>query len=395
MQTASIIRAVVLDIEGTTTPISFVADVLFPYIRKELSNYLSTHWGEEQLNQDIENLRALAEADAKQGIQDVPLIPRDAPVEEIKSKVVANVFWQMDQDRKSTALKALQGHMWRFGYADGVLKGEVFDDVVPFLEQLKKLHVPTYIYSSGSVEAQKLIFGYSIGGNLLHYFRGHFDTTIGLKVETPSYEAIAKQINEPPHQILFVTDNILEAYAAERAGWVVALADRPGNKPLPADHKFPVVTSLLQLFQETQRFVLPKTERRPCVGVGVCIEKEAGSKLVLMGKRKGSHGAGSYAFPGGHLDYGEDWEHCAQREVAEETGLKIKNVRFATVVNDVEPNYHFVTLIMRADLDGSDQQPKVLEPHRCEEWVWVSWDQLPEPLFSSVAKLRQSGWTLL
>jgi len=132
------------------------------------------------------------------------------------------------------------------------------------------LGLPIYIYSSGSIQAQKLLFGYSaagtlpfpplssrttlnnsfLAGDLLGHFSGHFDTTIGLKVEEGSYHKIAEQIKVfPSSNILFVTDNILEAVAADKAGWSVALSDRPGNKPLPDNHPFLVVTSFLDLWK--------------------------------------------------------------------------------------------------------------------------------------------------
>lgn len=117
------IKAVILDIEGTTTPISFVADVMFPFVRKNLESYLNEHWGDEELNNDIDALRSLAESDVNEGM-DVSLIPPlDEGKETVIDAIMKNVFQQMDSDRKTTALKQLQGHIWKNGFESGSLVG--------------------------------------------------------------------------------------------------------------------------------------------------------------------------------------------------------------------------------------------------------------------------------
>jgi len=121
-----------------------------------------------------------------------------------------------------------------------------------------------------------------------------------------------------------------------------------------------------------------KNKKRPLVGLGVCIRKD---NKILLGKRKGSHGSGDWCFPGGHLEFGESWEECARRETMEEVGLEIKNVHFATAVNDLllDEDKHYVTIIMLADwVDG---EVKLMEPDKCFEWGWFEWGNLPEPLF--------------
>ncbi len=119
-------------------------------------------------------------------------------------------------------------------------------------------------------------------------------------------------------------------------------------------------------------------EKRPKVGVGVCIIK--GNK-VLFGKRKGSHGDGSWNFPGGHLEFNETWEECARRETIEETGLEIQNVRFTTATNDffTKENKHYITIVMLADYVSGE--PKIMEPDKCEKWGWFEWNKQPDPLF--------------
>ncbi len=128
---------------------------------------------------------------------------------------------------------------------------------------------------------------------------------------------------------------------------------------------------------------------RPKVGVGVCILKEG---KVLLGKRKSSHGAGDWHFPGGHLEYGEEPEETAVREVMEETGVKIKNVRFSTITNDVfeKEGKHYITICMIADYDSGE--PKVLEPEKAELWDWYKWDELPKPLFLPLKNLVKKGF---
>ena len=128
---------------------------------------------------------------------------------------------------------------------------------------------------------------------------------------------------------------------------------------------------------------------RPRVGIGVCVRKDG---KVLMGKRKGGWMPGTWAFPGGKLDMNEELETCAIREIKEETGIEIKNVRFATFTNDIDrgARMHYLTLFYVADWKAGE--PEVLEPNKCEEWKWSCWDSLPQPLFISTRNLIDSGY---
>ena len=130
----------------------------------------------------------------------------------------------------------------------------------------------------------------------------------------------------------------------------------------------------------------------PRIGVGVIIIKE---NTVLIGKRRNAHGEGTWAFPGGHLEFFEQIEDCARREVMEETGLQISNVTFATFTNDLfeKENKHYITIFMRSDYISGE--PEILEPHKCEQWVWATWDNLPEPLFLTMQNLKKQGYTPL
>lgn len=132
-------------------------------------------------------------------------------------------------------------------------------------------------------------------------------------------------------------------------------------------------------------------ERRPLVGVGVIVVR-AGK--VLLGLRAGSHGAGTWSFPGGHLEWGETPEACAIREVAEETGLTIRDPRHAAFTSDLfeAEGRHYVTLFLTAT--AATGEPQRLEPHACEHWAWFAWDDLPSPLFPPIISLRRQGFTL-
>ena len=125
-------------------------------------------------------------------------------------------------------------------------------------------------------------------------------------------------------------------------------------------------------------------QQRPKVGVGVIIVRDG---KVLLGKRKGAHGAGSWSFPGGHLEFNESLEECAIRETAEETGVTIKNVKKLTFTNDIfeAEGKHYITCYMKADLDSGEV--KIMEPNKCEEWAWFEWNKLPQPLFVPIQNL--------
>ncbi|KAI9267974.1 2,3-diketo-5-methylthio-1-phosphopentane phosphatase [Phascolomyces articulosus] len=241
---------IVLDIEGTITPITFVKDVLFPYVSQGLDAFLDRNWGSADLESYVELLREQAQKDIDSGMKEAVVIPKEGTPEEIKAAIKKNIAWQMAADRKIGALKAFQGLMWKDGYAAGELRGEIYDDVIPLLKQWKSSGKPMYIYSSGSVPAQKLIVGYSDKGDLTEYFSGYFDTAVGLKIEAASYEKIAQEIGKNPSKILFVSDNIKEIQAAKQAGYQVVISERPGNAPLgPESKEFKIITSFEQLSQ--------------------------------------------------------------------------------------------------------------------------------------------------
>ncbi|KAG0334437.1 Enolase-phosphatase E1 [Podila horticola] len=233
-------EVVVSDIEGTTTPIVFVKENLFPYVTSKLPEFLKRNWAAEEMKTAIEALRVQAAKDIADGLAEAtPIAVESAEIsaDKVQQDVIACIGWQMKADRKIGALKAFQGYMWKEGYASGDLKGEIYPDVIPSFDQWKAEGKKLYIYSSGSISAQKLLFGFSQSGDLLHYFAGHYDTTIGQKVEAESYTKIAKDIGLEPSKILFLSDNIHEIVAAKKAGLQVVVTDRPGNAPLTADER--------------------------------------------------------------------------------------------------------------------------------------------------------------
>lgn len=243
-------EATLLDIEGTVTPIEFVYEVLFPYAQRELQSYLERHWNDPKVSRDIDELVDHIAQSARSGDDDLPdLIDRDQTnTEAFRSAVIEHITWQMENDQKLTPLKRLQGRMWRDGYQRGDLVAPVFDDVPPAFEKWNEAGLPIYIYSSGSVEAQKLLFEHTNHGDLLDWLSGYFDTTTGHKKEPESYDKIAHKIGHAPGEILFVTDNLDEARAARGAGMQAAISQRPGNPTLP-EHDFPVIESFDPLLE--------------------------------------------------------------------------------------------------------------------------------------------------
>lgn len=242
-----------MDIEGTTTSISFVKDTLFPYVRQHLEGYLKSQWSDEEFQNVLTMLKDQAAEDKKAEMEGAVEIPVEGSEDDVKAAVVKNVLWQMDADRKTTALKKLQGQMWRQGYQKGELKGHLFSDVAPALKDWIKDGRKLYVYSSGSVEAQKLLFGNSTEGDLTELFSGFFDTQVGAKVEAESYKSIVKKLDCNADDVLFLTDLPKEANAAREAGLPVLLVEREGNVPLASDlrKEFSAVTSFDQVSFET------------------------------------------------------------------------------------------------------------------------------------------------
>ena len=228
------IRAILLDIEGTTTPISFVYEVLFPYARRHLRRYVEQHAASADHAALFARLRDEHASNRAGGEAVPPWI--DEPAVARTGSILAYLAWLMDRDRKSTALKSLQGLIWEDGYRGGDLVGDVFADVPPALARWRAQGIDTGIFSSGSVLAQQLLFRHSSAGDLTPLLRRHFDTTTGSKTDPGSYRRIAAAMGIPPASVMFVSDIAAELDAARTAGMQTRLCIRPGNKPLPLAH---------------------------------------------------------------------------------------------------------------------------------------------------------------
>jgi enolase-phosphatase E1 len=223
------IRGLLLDIEGTTTPIAFVYDVLFPFARAHVKRFLSQHLASHEVRHDVERLREEHAKDVADQLSPPPVFESS----EVES-IAGYVYWLMDRDRKSTGLKSLQGKIWEEGYRSGALKSEVFPDVPLALQGWHKGGLKIAIFSSGSVLAQRLLFAHTTAGDLTQFIQANFDTTTGPKTAADSYLRISAELQLSPEQVLFISDVAAELEAATDAGMQGALCIRPGNLPQPA-----------------------------------------------------------------------------------------------------------------------------------------------------------------
>lgn len=230
------IRAILLDIEGTTTPIDFVFKTLFPYARTRLNQFLLEHGNQADVHEDIKALRNQHASDTAENLHP-PRWMDGPPILELGS-AAAYAVWLIDRDSKCWALKSLQGKIWQEGYAKGELWGEVYADVPPALARWAREGKIVAIFSSGSVLAQKLLFSRTLAGDLTKYLRAYFDTSTGAKNSPQSYTRIAKALAVEPPAILFVSDVEKELDAARAAGMRTALSIRPGAaQPATSAHR--------------------------------------------------------------------------------------------------------------------------------------------------------------
>lgn len=209
----STLRAIVTDIEGTTSSIDFVKDVLFPFARQRLPAFIETHADKPEVQ------HWLHEAAREAGY-----------VEAARGEVIELLLRWIDEDRKATPLKALQGMIWRDGYESGAYRAHVYPEVAAKLREWRDAGMRLFVYSSGSVAAQKLFFRYSEAGDLTPLFEGYFDTETGPKREADSYTKIAAVIDEEPAHILFLSDVAAELDAARTAGLHTCLLCRPPSR---------------------------------------------------------------------------------------------------------------------------------------------------------------------
>ena len=237
--------AILLDIEGTTTPIRFVTEVLFPYARQHLRSHIEQHAGTGEYNGIFTALHEEHASALRAGDNVSPWADEPPPAR--LDSASAFVEWLMDRDRKSTPLKELQGRIWEEGFRRGELVGEVFPDVAPALGRWRNDHVYVGIFSSGSVLAQQLLFRYSSAGDLTSFLQGYFDTHVGPKADSDSYRRIAESVGLSPVQVMFLSDVTRELDAARAAGMQVRLVVRPGNAAASPDHGHAVIRSFEEL----------------------------------------------------------------------------------------------------------------------------------------------------
>lgn len=209
------IRAILTDIEGTSSSLSFVHDVLFPYSRSRLADYVRAHRNDTAVRKQIDAVREASNAGTEE-------------------EVISTLLKWIDEDRKITPLKTLQGMIWEHGFKNGDFKGHVYDDAARCLRAWHERGLKLFVFSSGSVHAQKLLFGYSDHGDIASLFSGFFDTTIGAKREPAAYVAIAREIGLPGGEILFLSDIVQELDAARTAGMQTMQVLREGVTPQAA-----------------------------------------------------------------------------------------------------------------------------------------------------------------
>jgi enolase-phosphatase E1 len=237
-----------LDVEGTTTPASFVYDVLFPYARQHLLVYLETRLSSAELNEVATTLAGEWSVDVAAG----ETVPARQPASSDATSLCDYLNWLMDRDRKLPALKLIQGKIWEQGYRDGDLQGQVFADVAPAFATWDAAGVAIAIYSSGSVLAQRLLFAHSEAGDLAKFIARYFDTSVGPKRSAKSYARIASALHLPPAEVAFISDVDVELDAAHQAGCHVVMCVRPGNaeaasRTAPSIHSFHAIDGLLRL----------------------------------------------------------------------------------------------------------------------------------------------------
>lgn len=212
------VKYILTDIEGTTTSISFVHDVLFPYSAAHLPAWVRVHAGEARVQGALAQVR--------------DTVSREMGLEEATVEECIDLLMQwIKDDRKHGALKAIQGYIWKEGYTSGAFTSHIYPDVAPSLERWKRAGLQMGVYSSGSVEAQILLFGHTSEGDLKPYFSDYFDTAVGNKREVKSYEHIRTALGLAAEEILFLSDIPEELDAAQQAGMQTIQLLRPGTAP--------------------------------------------------------------------------------------------------------------------------------------------------------------------
>lgn len=236
-------RVILVDIEGTTSSVRFVYDEMFPFVRRELASFLQSNASRPDV---LAAATQIAKDAGKRSLRE--LVGADdlsSPVSQ--EQLAAEVLRQMDADLKATGLKELQGLIWEAGFKSGQLRAHVYDDVPVAMKQWRDAGFELRIYSSGSIQAQKLFFGHTIAGDLLPLLSGHYDTTSGGKREAASYARIVNDIGVAPTEVLFLSDISAELDAAKQSGLQTGLLLRPGNATQENQQQHPAIASFAEI----------------------------------------------------------------------------------------------------------------------------------------------------
>jgi len=240
-------QGILLDVEGTTSALAYVHEVLFPYARRHLEEFLRNCWNDPEVVQARERISldaGITQYDDRRGSEEARGVALD--------RLCAEVNRLMDADVKATGLKQLQGLIWEQGFRSGELRSHVFSDVPPALVAWNAAGLDVRVFSSGSVAAQRLFFTHTEAGDLTFRFRGHYDTTLGPKREAASYATISSDMQLRPSEILFLSDVVSELDAARAAGLETGLVVRPGNVAPASGHQHATITNFAQV--ELKRF---------------------------------------------------------------------------------------------------------------------------------------------
>ena len=238
-------RGILLDIEGTTSSISFVHDEMFPFARRQLKGFLESNWNSESVRQSLDLLaKDHQQPSTDEWLGKNWLSENSASAQQTAIGAVNKL---MDGDVKATGLKHLQGLIWKDGFHSGDLVAHLYPDAEPAIRGWVEQGLDVRIYSSGSVGAQKLFFGHTIAGDLLSLFSGHYDTTTGPKKDAASYTTIATEFKLPAREIVFISDVPAELDAAKTAGLQTVLSIRDGNATVDNLDDYQSVQSFAEL----------------------------------------------------------------------------------------------------------------------------------------------------
>ncbi|XP_013397492.2 enolase-phosphatase E1 [Lingula anatina] len=249
------VKVLLLDVEGTTSPISFMKNEVNQYVTENIQEYLTKNWESEELQNVITSLREQAQQDKEAGTEGVVEVKAaDDPQEEVIASITENLKWQMSQEKATTAACQLQSQILREAFKMEKMKGKLFDDVVPALKEVATDSRQVYLFSTTSMDVQKLLFTYSAQGDNSKCLSGFFDSKVGAKTEMESYKNIINDIGVKPEETLYVTDMPAEAQAAGKAGIGVFLLNRPENPALSQDDlkDYNVISSLTELYASNE-----------------------------------------------------------------------------------------------------------------------------------------------